>query len=201
MDHHIRYRKFAQIEHAAEHIAVERFDVTFAMQQIDGSAQFLARRQHLLIVAHRHADVLEQPSHQRLDGHQHRAEQFDEQKHRPRNRQRNPVGRVECRRFRQNLGKHDDDDRHHHGGVDDTGIAKPGQQHARCQRRGGDVDCIVAEQQRAEQPLALFQQTVDDAGAAVSVFLQPRHAGARRRGQRRFTAGKEGREQQADQTR
>ena len=66
--------EIAQIEHATEHIAVDRLDVAFPMQQVDGAAQFLACRQHLLIVAHGHADMLEQPSHQRLNGHQHRTE-------------------------------------------------------------------------------------------------------------------------------
>ena len=75
VDHHVGDHELAQIEHAAEHVAVERFDVAFAVQQIDGAAQFLARRQHLLIFADRHADMLEQPAHQRLDRHQHRAEQ------------------------------------------------------------------------------------------------------------------------------
>ena len=66
--------EFAQIEHAAEHVAVELLDLAFAVKQIDRAAQFLVRRQHLLILADRHADELEQPAHQRLDRHQHRAE-------------------------------------------------------------------------------------------------------------------------------
>ena len=66
-------------------------------------------------------------------------------------------------------------------------------------RGGGDVDRVVAEQQRAEQPLALLEQAVDDAGALVSLLLQPRHAGARGGGERRLAAGEERRQQQADQ--
>jgi hypothetical protein len=45
---------------------------------------------------------------------------------------------------------------------------------------------------RAEQPFALFEQAIDDAGATVSVLFQAGHAGARRSGQRGFTAGEEG---------
>ena len=118
---------------------------------------------------------------------------------RARHRQRDAVGRVERRGLRQDFGEHDDQDGHHHGGVDHAGIAEPGQQHAGRQRRGGDIDRVVAEQQRAEQPLALLEQAVDDAGALVAVLFQPRHAGARRRGQRRLAAGEESRQQQAEQ--
>src|SRR5664280_3860609 len=74
VDHHVGHHQVAQIEHAAEHVTVERLHVAFTVQQIDGAAQFLARRQHLLIFTDRHADLLEQPAHQRRDRHQHRAE-------------------------------------------------------------------------------------------------------------------------------
>ena len=58
---------------------------------------------------------------------------------------------------------------------------------------------VIAEQQRAKQPFALVEQAIDQGGAAVSLFLQPRHAGARGRRQRRLAAGEERRQQQADE--
>ena len=79
-----------------------------------------------------------------------RTNQFD----RPRDQQRDAVGRVEGGGLRQHLGEHHDQDRHHDGGVDDADIAEPGEQHAGRERRGGDVDGVVAEQQRADQALA-----------------------------------------------
>ena len=85
------------------------------------------------------------------------------------------------------------------GRVDHADVAEPGQQHAGRERRGGDVDGIVAEQQRADHPLARVEQPIDDRGAAVALLLQPMHAGARRRGQRRLAAGKKRRQQQADE--
>ena len=77
-------------------------------------------------------------------------------------------GRVERRGLRQHLGEHDDQHGHRHRGIDHAGIAEPGEQHAGSERRGGDVDRVVAEQQRAEQALALRQQAVDDCGALVA---------------------------------
>src|SRR5215467_16078207 len=99
MNHHIGHRKFTQIEHAAKHVPVESFHVTFTMQKIDSTAQFLACGQDLLIFAHGHPHVLEQPAHERFDCHQHRAEQFDEQVYWPCNREGDTVGCIECRRL------------------------------------------------------------------------------------------------------
>ena len=46
VDHHVGDGEVAQIEHAAEHVAVELLDAALAVQQIDGAAHFLVRRQH-----------------------------------------------------------------------------------------------------------------------------------------------------------
>src|SRR5581483_7496681 len=78
-------------------------------------------------------------------------------------------------------------------------VAEPGEQHAGRERRRGDVDGVVAEEQRADQALALRQQAIDETCVAVSLLLQPRHAGARRRCERCLAAGEERRQQQADQ--
>ena len=57
VDHDVGHGQLAQVEHAAEHVAVELLHVAVAMQQIDGAAQLLARRQDRLIFADRHADA------------------------------------------------------------------------------------------------------------------------------------------------
>ncbi len=133
------------------------FHAALAVEQIDRAAQFLARRQDLLILADRHPDAC--LSSQRTSasiairtGPNNLTNQYIGR----RNRERDAVGRVERRGLRQNLGEHDDDDGHDHRGIDHAGIAEPGQQHAGRERRGGDIDRVVAEQQRAEQPLALL---------------------------------------------
>ena len=64
--------------------------------------------------------------------------------------------------LRQDLGEHDHQHGHHQRRVDHADVAEPDQQDAGGERRGGDVDDIVAEQQRADQPLAHGHQAVDD---------------------------------------
>ena len=123
----------------------------------------------------RHAEQAQDLAHQPFDRHQHRAEHADHQCHRPRRHQRHAVGRVEGDGLRQHLGEHHDQHRHQRGGIDHADVAEPDQEHAGRQRRGQDVDRVVAEQQRADQPLARRQQAVDDAGVAIAVLSQPQH--------------------------
>ena len=43
VDHHVGDREVAQVEQAAEHVAVELLDAAFAVQQVDRAAQVLVR--------------------------------------------------------------------------------------------------------------------------------------------------------------
>ena len=198
VDHDVGHGELAQIEHAAHHVAVELFDDAGAMQEIDGAAQLLARRQDRLNLADLHADAAQDHPHQPLD----RLEDRQHQRDRPRDRlgddQRPAIGRVERGGLRQHLAQHEDQRRHHDGGVDHAGLAEQREQQAGGQRRGGDVGRVVGEQDRAEETLALRQQAADDGGVDIAVLLQPQHRGARGRGQRRLAAGIKRRDQEAD---
>ncbi len=169
------------------------------MQEIDGTAQLLACRKDRLILSNVHAEARENPADEPFDPYQDRPEQPHHPLHRLRNRERNTIRRVEGRRLGQHFGEDDNQHRHQGGRIDHAGIAEPCEQNARRQSRRGNIGRIVAEQQRADQALALLQQLVDDGSTAVSVLFQPRHAGTRRRSQRRFTPREKGGKQQADQ--
>ena len=56
--------------------------------------------------------------------------------------------------------------RHDDGGVDHAASPNRAEQHAGGERRGADVDDVVADQHRADQPLARVEQPVDDARRA-----------------------------------
>src|SRR5262249_46773824 len=112
--------------------------------------------------------------------------------------QRNSVRRVERRGLRQHLGEYHDQNGHDDGGVDHADIAEPGEQQAGRQRRSRDVGGVIAEQQRPDHPFARIEQAVHKARLAVVLLLQPRHARARRRSERRLAPGEEGREQDAN---
>ena len=67
VDHHVADGEIAQIEQAAEHVAIVLLDAAFLVQQIDGAAQRLVARQHRLDGPDMKADAREQPAHQPFD--------------------------------------------------------------------------------------------------------------------------------------
>jgi hypothetical protein len=55
----------------------------------------------------------------------------------------------------------------------------PVEQHPSRKRGRRDVDRVVAQQKRADQALARIEQAIDQRRPAISLLLQPVHAGAR----------------------
>ena len=51
VDHHVGDGEVAQVEQAAEHVAILLLDAALAMQEIDRAAQLLVRREHRLVFA------------------------------------------------------------------------------------------------------------------------------------------------------
>src|SRR5690606_12265216 len=76
--------------------------------------------------------------------------------------------------------------------------AENGDEHAGRQRRGEDIDQIVAQEKGADQAFLAGGEALDHHGAAVATAGQLVDARARSGGQRGFRAGKEGAEQQQD---
>ena len=177
MKHHIAHLQFAQIQHAADHVAMFALDIAFLVMQFDRAADFLMR---FLFAASScaHAEQGQHPPHQPLHGATMGASTATTRRS---GRATNSAKRS-VRAMARVLGMHfgeDQDDHGHQGGGDGDGAGpKPGLQRAGHQRRGQDVDEGVAQQQRADQPLAVLHQPVDV---------------ARRRGCRPFPAGACGR--------
>ena len=113
VDHDVGDRELAQIENAAHHVAVELLDDAGVMQQIDGAAQLLARRQDRLDGADLHAEAAQDDPHQPFDAVKQRREQLHGALDRLRHHQRDTVRRVERRGLRQHFGHHENQDRHH----------------------------------------------------------------------------------------
>jgi hypothetical protein len=198
MDHDIGHRQVAQIEQPAHHVAVQLFDAALAVQEVDGAADLFVRREDRLLLANPHAEETQELAHQPFDRHQHWAEHADHQRHRPRRRQRHAIGRIEGDRLRQHFSEHHNEHRHQPGGIDYADVAEPHQEHAGRQRRGRNIDRVVAEQQRADQPLARRQQPVDGcrlcdcrpAATATSWRAKTRSAQSRCRRRKTTPAGR-----------
>lgn len=134
-------------------------------------------RKHVHVL-HIDAENLQQAANEPLDRCCDRRKQKHHHTHDRRDDHRKLVGVGDGERLRQDLGKHQHQGRHRQGRVGNAAVAKqPGEQH-RGQRGGEDVDQIVAEQQRADQPFARFGQLADEAGAFVACLLALHHARA-----------------------
>ena len=66
MDHHVGDLQLAQIEHAAEHVAVAARDAALLVQDVDRAFQFLVARQHRAAAGQFDAEQLQDAAHEAL---------------------------------------------------------------------------------------------------------------------------------------
>ena len=68
MDHDVGYGELAEVEHAAEHVAVELHHAAFLVMQLDGAAKLLMGAEHLDVVTDIGAEQPQGVPHQELHG-------------------------------------------------------------------------------------------------------------------------------------
>ena len=124
MDHDVGDRQLLEVEQTAEHVAVGAGDVAFAVHQIDGAFQLLLRSQQAVRLAEADAAHEQRAAHDLFDAIEGRAEQSDEKRHDPDDRQRHAVGIIDRHRFRQDFGEDQQNDRHRSGGVNGAPVAE-----------------------------------------------------------------------------
>ena len=186
MDHHVGKFQLVQVEQTANAVAILLHYRALAVQNLDGSAQLLMGGKHgFAALQIDPEDGQEQPYNavgerrQEAEHHHHDAR---EGRHGEREllrlRKRPGLGQD----FREDHQKHGHDD----GGVDHAGIAEELQEQAGGERRGKDVDQIVADQQCADKPVATLDQAVDKTGARVAIGLHRVQPGPRDSGHAGF---------------
>ena len=153
--HDVGDGELAEIEHAAQHVAVELHHAAFLVVQVNGAAQLLMGGQDLEVVADRDAEQPQSVARTRncmaaVTG----ASTATTKRTRGSNSKSHAVGVDDGVGLGQHLGEQHDEHRHQHRGVGDAGVAEQGQEQAGGKRRGGDVGEAVAEQDGADQSLA-----------------------------------------------
>ena len=195
VDHDVGDVELAEVEQAAEAVALGLDHAALGVEQVDLAADLLGAASRIDLPS----DAFQPASRSTPRTMNWTAMTTGENtatmtRDRRRDGARHPVGIAD----RQRLGQHLAEDQHEQGhrqrGVDDAGLAEQVEEQAGGQRRGEDVDQVVAEQQGADQALALLDQPADDAGAAVAGFLQLQHARPRGGGERGLGAGEESRQ-------
>ena len=96
---------------------------------------------------------------------------------------------------RNGLGGNLAEDQHHqgegHGGYQDTGVTPQAYGDNGGNRRGENIDQVVADQDQADKPVRTLQQFACAYGATVPVFLQVFQPVAVERHHARFRTGEE----------
>ncbi len=164
-------------------------------------AGFVHQRAELLglqrVVGSAHAALTKQPQHrvrQRV-GHQHQRIQHFQHGHvNKRCREGDPLG-VPCRqRLWRDLGENQHHQHQQRSGNCNAGFAVQPQGDHRRQRRGRQVDRIVAEQDQPDETVRALEQARRKDGTAVPGLCQVAQAVAVQRHQRGFRTREEARE-------
>ena len=198
VNHHVRNLKLAEIQQTTQHVAVLLFDLAFVVKQIDRAAQPFEGRQYRLVVAGIDADQPQQHANNGLDDGEQRPQHEHHEFHRSGDEKRDPVRRVDGDRLRQHLGEDHDQNRHDGGRIEHADFTEPYREDAGCESRSADVGHIVAEQERADHPLAHVGKARDDAGILIAELRQPQHAGTRGAGKRGLARREECGDQETD---
>ncbi len=132
------------------------------------------------------ADKLEQALEECLDRSQNRSENGGEKAYDRRDDQRETVRIADRKRLWQDFRKDEQQERHQAGGVKNAPITEEHFEHARQERRRANADQRVAEQDRADEPIAPAKQAVDTRGIGVAALLKRVHARPRGCGERRL---------------
>ncbi len=66
MHHDVGYVELAQVEHAAQHVAVELHDAAFLVMQLDGAADLFVGGQHVGVVGDGRAEQAQSVAHEEL---------------------------------------------------------------------------------------------------------------------------------------
>ena len=186
----------AEVEDAAQHLPLVLDFRVGTLMQVDRAAQFFLH--DLVAEIGRQLDV-EEPQGRLHDGlHQpgDRRQGGDHRLENRRHRERHALGVVDRVALRQHLAENQHQQGHRDGRVDHARLAEHADQHAGRERRGQDVHKVVAEQDGADQTVALQAQPVDRSRPAIALLLQPVHARTGRSGQRRFRARQKRRDDQ-----
>ena len=165
------------------------------MQEIDRAAQLVVRRQHRNFLRQVDAEKAENKTHDSVDEARQGPDDGDKHPHCLGDLQGKTVGRRNCPALRQDFREDDEDDRHGKRCDRNARIAEQAQEYAGRQRRRQDVGKIVADQQRADQPVASLDEVAHDTRALLAIRLQRVDAAARHGGERRLRSGEESRKQ------
>ncbi len=123
-----------------------------------------------------------------------RGKQENHQSDHRRDQQRRLVRMTDGIGLWQYLSKDQHQNGHADGGIDNASLTEQLDHQAGSQRGGQNIDQVVAEQDRTDQPLLALTQVIDQTGTLVAGLGELVHLGPGGSGQGSFGTGKESRQ-------
>ncbi len=196
VQHHLFDGAFAQVQRAQQAVAFLFFDRAAGLRDGQGAGDFLLDGKDMACPVGSKAQQRQDAAHDQPD---HR----DDRGHDPgedADRAGDAAGQLLGGKDGIGLGQHLGKDQHQRGHHQRRNRHAAGAQDAGEQRRGQagrqDVDHVVAQQQRAEQPFAVAGHVKRPRGACIPLVGPGPQLGLARGGQRRFRAREERRKRQ-----
>ena len=201
MQSNIGHLQFSQIQNAADHVAMLALDAAFLMRQRYRTANFLMRRFGGFLGAFigTHPDQGQNPPNHPLHRSHDRRQDCHDPAQRRRHGQCEGVRAGDGQRLGQHFGEHQNHQCHHAGGDEHGAGTQTVLQQRRHQRGRQNIDEGIAQQQGADQPLAIRHQAIDVPGGAAAILFQLVHPSPRHGGERCFRAREKGRGDQQQQ--
>ncbi len=172
-DHDVVDRHFLQVENVQQHALVARRDHRAGLA--DDGAQLLGTERVLRALVGVDAEQLQQPVGDLVDAPHRGIKHVHQRVQHVGRGEGDALGVQRGQRLRRHLADDQHQDRHCAGGDRDSRIAPYPQRDHGADRRGEDVDEVVADQDQPDQAVRTLEQPRGETGAAVVLaqMLQP----------------------------
>ena len=199
VQHDLLDRAVAQVQRAQDAVAVLLLDHALGMAQVQGARDLVPHGQDIGAGVGLDAEHPQDQPHQGADGGHDRREDGDDDLDRRGDQGRGGFRVGDGVGLWQHLGKDQDQHGHDQRGQGDPAVPEQPREKRGRQRRGQDVDQVVAQKDRPDQAFVVLGDLQRPFGGARSLVGLGAQLAARRGRQRGFGSREEGRHDQQQQ--
>jgi len=201
VEHDLLDRPLAEVERAENPVAVLLLDDALGMAELQRTLDLLAHREDVAVGVDAHAEDGQHSAHQPAHEGHHRREDPHHDPDRPGHEARRRLGIRDRVGLRKHLCKDQHQCGHHQRRQRHAGLPERACEQRRGQRGRENIDEVVAEKNRADQPLAVLGDPERPRRPLVPAVGLRAQLPARRRRQCRFGAREKGRQDEKSQDR
>ena len=156
VQHDLFHRAFAQVERAQDAVAVLFFDDTLGMAQLQRPGDLFAHGKDVAVRVDLYPEKPQHTAHEIAYRRHHRREEQHHDADGPRDECCGPLGIGDGIGLGQNLREDEHQERHHQCRQRHAAFTEKPRKQRRCHGGGKDVDQVVAQKDRADQPFVIL---------------------------------------------